>query len=288
MRAILGLAGLALVLSASVAALAEVPLPPPRPEGIAEEAAATGEVPLPPVRPQGIENERLPVDGPAAIGPAVQPEGEDSAACIARLAKAGVRAEPAPAIENGACGVRHPLRLIGLPDGLEVSPPAIVTCAVAEALTKWAEGVSAEAERHLSGRPAKILIGTSYECRGQNRQAGAKLSEHAFANGVDVMGFAFRTAPDYRDRAAPGRRPRGAVPGGGAREGVRLFQHRARAGLGRGARQSPPSRHARAPSRLRHLPVAGGTPRRCSGFPTRRRRRRRGPRGSPCAYCRRP
>jgi hypothetical protein len=195
MRAILGLAGLALVLSASVAALAEVPLPPPRPEGIAEEAAATGEVPLPPVRPQGIENERLPVDGPAAIGPAVQPEGEDSAACIARLAKAGVRAEPAPAIENGACGVRHPLRLIGLPDGLEVSPPAIVTCAVAEALTKWAEGVSAEAERHLSGRPAKILIGTSYECRGQNRQAGAKLSEHAFANGVDVMGFAFRTRP---------------------------------------------------------------------------------------------
>jgi hypothetical protein len=62
-------------------------------------------------------------------------------------------------------------------------------------LTKWVEGVSAEAERHLSGPPAKILIGTSYECRGQNRQAGAKLSEHAFANGVDVMGFAFRARP---------------------------------------------------------------------------------------------
>ena len=194
MRAILGLAGLALVLSASAAALAEVPLPPPRPEGIAEEAGATGDVPLPPVRPHGIENERPSVDGSAG-GAATQPEGEDSAACIERLAKAGARAEPAPAIENGACGARHPLRLIGLPDALEVSPPAIVTCAVAEALTKWAEGVAAEAERYLSGPPAKILIGTSYECRGQNRQAGAKLSEHAFANGVDVMGFAFRTRP---------------------------------------------------------------------------------------------
>jgi hypothetical protein len=195
MRAILGLTGLALVLSASVAALAEVPLPPPRPEGIAEEAAPAGDVPLPPVRPHGIENERPPVDGAAATGAAAQPEGEDSAACVERLAKAGVRAEPAPAIEHGACGARHPLRLIGLPGALEVSPPAIVTCAVAEALTKWAEGVSAEAERHLSGPPAKVLIGTSYECRGQNRQAGAKLSEHAFANGVDVMGFAFRARP---------------------------------------------------------------------------------------------
>ena len=35
-----------------------------------------------------------------------------------------------------------------------------------------------------------MLIGTSYECRGQNRVAGAKLSEHAFASAVDVMGFA--------------------------------------------------------------------------------------------------
>ncbi|HJW77757.1 MAG TPA: extensin family protein, partial [Beijerinckiaceae bacterium] len=150
MRAILGLAGLALVLSASVAAFAEVPLPPPRPEGIVEEAAPTGDVPLPPVRPHGIENERPPADGAAAAGAATQPEGEDSAACIERLAKAGVRAEPMSAIENGACGARHPLRLIGLPAGLEVSPPAIVTCAVAEALAKWVEGVSAEAERHLS------------------------------------------------------------------------------------------------------------------------------------------
>jgi hypothetical protein len=135
MRAILGLAGLALVLSASVAAFAEVPLPPPRPEGITEEAAPTADVPLPPVRPHGIENERPPADGAAATSPATQPEGEDSAACVERLAKSGVRAEPAPAIEHGACGARHPLRLVGLPDGLEVSPPAIVTCAVAEALT---------------------------------------------------------------------------------------------------------------------------------------------------------
>jgi hypothetical protein len=49
-------------------------------------------------------------------------------------------------------------------------------------------------ERHKGCRaasPRKVLIGTSYECRAQNRQSGAKLSEHAFANALDVMGFEF-------------------------------------------------------------------------------------------------
>src|SRR4051812_11265303 len=114
MRAILKLAGLTFVLSASVAALAEVPLPPPRPDGVADEAAGHGDVPMPPVRPQGIENEP-PTNGAVPTGAASQPEGEDAAACIERLTKSGVRAEPAPAIEHGACGAKHPLRLIGVP-----------------------------------------------------------------------------------------------------------------------------------------------------------------------------
>jgi hypothetical protein len=43
------------------------------------------------------------------------------------------------------------------------------------------------------GKPAdRIAIGTSYECRNQNRQASGKLSEHAFANGVDISGFEFK------------------------------------------------------------------------------------------------
>src|SRR4051812_29065738 len=286
MRAILGLTGFALMLSASVAAFAEVPLPPPRPEGIAEEAVAPGDVPLPPVRPHGIENEYPPAEGSAAAGAATQPEGEDSAACIERLAKSGVRAEPVPAIENGACGARHPLRLIGLPAGLEVSPPAIVTCAVAEALTKWVEGVSAEAERHLSGPPAKILIGTSYECRGQNRQAGAKLSEHAFANGVDVMGFAFRTRPRSRSRRARETPPRGCSRRRCARRHAPISapcSGRARTRRTPTTSISTCARAVRAPasaSSRRNAKACSGFPTRCSAAPS--------PRGSPCASCQRP
>jgi hypothetical protein len=55
------------------------------------------------------------------------------------------------------------------------------------------ESVLPEAERLLGARPRKVLIGTSYECRSQNRQAGVKLSEHAFANALDIMGWEFET-----------------------------------------------------------------------------------------------
>jgi hypothetical protein len=66
-----------------------------------------------------------------------------------------------------------------------------MTCGTARALAQWVlDVVVPEADRAF-GRPASaVLIGTSYECRGQNRVAGAKLSEHAFAAAVDVMGFA--------------------------------------------------------------------------------------------------
>jgi hypothetical protein len=118
---------------------------------------------------------------------------EELQACIARLTRSGASVEPAPVIANGSCGAKSPLKLLSLPGGIEVAPGALVTCAVAEAMTKWvSDSVKAEAERLLSDAPKKILIGTSYECRSRNRQPGAKLSEHAFANAVDVMGFEFR------------------------------------------------------------------------------------------------
>ena len=160
--------------------------------------ARGAEAPLPPPRPPGIEHEK-PSSGPITNAPPADYEAdyernrEALEACLSRLTQSGTKADPAPAVADGACGAQTPLKLVALPGGIEVAPAAIVTCAVAEALTKWAtDSVRAEAERHLSEAPRKIMIGTSYECRGRNRQPGAQLSEHAFANAVDVMGFEFR------------------------------------------------------------------------------------------------
>jgi hypothetical protein len=65
-----------------------------------------------------------------------------------------------------------------------------MACPVAESLARWiSEVVAPEAERQFQSTPTKLLIGTSYQCR--NQRNGAKLSEHALGNGVDVMGFEF-------------------------------------------------------------------------------------------------
>jgi hypothetical protein len=69
---------------------------------------------------------------------------------------------------------------------------------VAEALARWtAEVVVPEAEAALGTRPAALAIGTSYQCRPRNGQAGAKLSEHGIGNGVDLMGVRFATGPAF-------------------------------------------------------------------------------------------
>jgi hypothetical protein len=194
----------------SAQAPAEVPLPPPRPDAVrppetgAEPPAA---IPSPPLRPSG-----LGADGsaPAAEAKAAQEPDPAEAPCRARLTMLGVRFEPVPAISQGQCGAPSPLLVSRLPDGLEVSPPATMVCPVAEALARWTrEVVSAEANRHFEAPPARIAIGTSYECRGQNRVAGAKLSEHAFANAVDVMGFTFQKGKAVTIGEHPAESPEG-------------------------------------------------------------------------------
>jgi hypothetical protein len=65
-----------------------------------------------------------------------------------------------------------------------------MACPVAEGLARWVSDVVVpEADRLFQSAPTKLLIGTSYQCRDQ--RSGGKLSEHAFGNGVDVMGFEF-------------------------------------------------------------------------------------------------
>ncbi|HKG76660.1 MAG TPA: extensin family protein [Beijerinckiaceae bacterium] len=116
----------------------------------------------------------------------------DEKACRERLTQLGVRYHPLPPIMEGECGAPWPLRVSALSDTLALAPSITTTCPIAEALTRWTfEAVAPAASRELESRPKQIAVGTSYECRGRNRQQGAKLSEHAFGDAVDIMGFQF-------------------------------------------------------------------------------------------------
>lgn len=146
--------------------------------------------PLPPPRPPSRPPANTPNDLSTGKDVAKAQGGADDGSCAARLARLGVVFEQRPAIQDGACGGGDIVTLTSLPNGLSVSPPATMTCPVAEALSRWSlDSVSAEAVRHFGAAPTKVLIGTSYECRDQRN--GAKLSEHAFADAVDIMGFEF-------------------------------------------------------------------------------------------------
>ena len=178
----------------SIGNTARVPLPPPRPRdpngsGDASPNGSLTQAPVPPPRPTLND---LP---PAASASAESTEAPaEETACRERLKQLGVSFEALPSIVNGACSAPWPVRISALPDGLALAQPVTVTCPVAEALTRWVlEAVAPAAKRDLETRLTRIATGTSYECRSRNRQEGAKLSEHAFANAIDVAGFTFES-----------------------------------------------------------------------------------------------
>ncbi|WP_082504264.1 extensin family protein [Methylobacterium sp. Leaf111] len=184
----------------------EAPRPPERPAELSPPAEAAkareaepvkptddGEVPAPPPRPAELSAPAL----------AITVVPVDDGACRRRLERLGARFEPLPAIANGQCGAARPLKVTALADDLALAPPVTLVCEAAESLARWTTEAQVAAERDL-GQPLKgLTIGTSYECRGQNHDPDAKLSEHSFANGVDVMGFTFAHRPALSVLAAP-------------------------------------------------------------------------------------
>lgn len=156
---------------------------------IALAAGATGLVaePLPeqmaapPQRPADVAPaETAP---PASIPPAVMPAAE--LACRARLEALGVTyQEHDPMDEPGGCGAPHPLTVSGLPEGVALAPPAVLTCAMTEATARFVRDHAApQSHAIFNARLSSINQVSAYVCR--TRSSGSKLSEHARANALD-------------------------------------------------------------------------------------------------------
>ena len=128
----------------------------------------------------------------ASPGSAGEQERLDEEACRTRLSGQDARFELLPALSDAqGCGAPEPLRVHSLA-GVSLAAPITLRCRMAEALAKWmAQVVIPIAEQQLGAKPTALLVGTSYYCRPRNNRAGAKLSEHAFANAIDLSGFTF-------------------------------------------------------------------------------------------------
>jgi hypothetical protein len=139
-----------------------------------------------------------PTDLTEAADPQPQPPiptvtDAEHAACLGRLRILGVVfTEEEPIDPHGVCAVDRPLNVTELGKGLAIEPEAIVNCGTAESLARWAaEVMIPAADKHLKAVPETIGHGSTYVCRPRNNVAGAKLSEHARANAVDIASIAF-------------------------------------------------------------------------------------------------
>jgi hypothetical protein len=149
-------------------------------------------IPLPPIRPSDLT---IPAPEPVPDTTALQPTVEDNDAFRAKiLTDHRVIGEGlAPIAEAGGCGIAAPLRIdaIMLADGTKValSPQVTLRASLASAIADWVRDDLAPAIAAKGDRLARIEGTGGYECRGRNRIAGAKLSEHAIGNALDLQAF---------------------------------------------------------------------------------------------------
>ncbi len=126
-------------------------------------------------------------------GPGATAAKDEPSACRRRVADQIAVIEPLPMFGGpGDCGATDVVKLEAIiqPDKsrIVVSPPAILRCQMAEALAHWVREDLTAATAALGSAPRSLDNYASYDCRGRNRQAGARISEHGLANAIDVRG----------------------------------------------------------------------------------------------------
>jgi hypothetical protein len=73
---------------------------------------------------------------------------------------------------------------------VEIKPTATLACPIVSALDQWiAASVQPSAMRWFGQPVVEIKQISAYSCRGMNGQPGARISEHAFGNALDIAGF---------------------------------------------------------------------------------------------------
>ncbi len=150
---------------AEVAAAQTVPLPRPRPFSSADTSPARTATPAP--KP-----------GPSA--------------CRIRLTAERAIAPSVDAIEGpGECGNADLVRLeaVVLPDmsRVDINPPAVLRCNMAEAIADWVRDDLAQLTAFgLGSRLRSVRNYAAYHCRSRNNIIGAMMSEHGRGNALDV------------------------------------------------------------------------------------------------------
>jgi hypothetical protein len=114
-------------------------------------------------------------------------------ACLARgYVKPSEYVQAMPRLGGrGSCGLEHPFKVSAASRGsVAIEPAATLNCPMISTIDRWmATSVQPAAQTYFGSRVVAIRQIASYGCRTRENARGARLSEHAFANALDVAGF---------------------------------------------------------------------------------------------------
>jgi hypothetical protein len=97
---------------------------------------------------------------------------------------------------KGSCGIANPVKITAV-GGVALTREITVNCATAKRLDNWvSKSAKPTIGRQGGGLVAVQAIG-GYSCRTRNSKRGAKLSEHAKGNAVDIAGFKLKNGTIY-------------------------------------------------------------------------------------------
>lgn len=92
---------------------------------------------------------------------------------------------------QSGCGIENPVRVSQI-SGVALSSPIRVNCDLAITVADWVDQSAKPAASYDVGSAlTSIRTVASYACRTRNSRPGARLSEHAKGNAVDIAGFTF-------------------------------------------------------------------------------------------------
>ncbi len=111
--------------------------------------------------------------------------------CVQALAPVTADVAALAPIRSGDCGSPAPVlvKSIGGMDKVSFDPPLVLDCAMVVGLDRWLRESVQPAAREGFSSPVSKIIGSSYSCRNVYNLPDGHLSQHAFANAIDLPIF---------------------------------------------------------------------------------------------------
>ena len=111
--------------------------------------------------------------------------------CIKALAPITADVVPLDPVRDGNCGAPAPVlvKSIGSTESISFDPPLVLDCAMVVGLDRWLKNSVQPAAKEALSSPVSKIIGSSYACRNVYNRPDGHLSQHAFANAIDLPTF---------------------------------------------------------------------------------------------------